>query len=57
MPLSNALSEYLVKSQGVVTASGAAFMQDGYLRLSFSIDDATIRDGMAAARRALAALR
>ena len=54
---SDVLSRYLVQSEGVVTASGAAFMQDGYLRLSFATEEETIREGMAAARRALEALR
>ncbi len=50
------LSEYLIKEGGVVTASGAAFMQEGYLRLSFATEVETIRDGMAAMRRSLEAL-
>jgi aspartate aminotransferase len=53
---SDDVAAYLVESGGVVTASGAGFMQDGYLRLSFAVDDHVIVDGMAAARRALEAL-
>ena len=54
---SDDVSQYLVEHEGVVTASGSAFLQDGYLRLSFAIEEQTIRDGMAAARRALEGLR
>ena len=50
------VAEYLLTSEGVVTASGAGFLQDGFLRLSFATPDQTIVDGMAAARRAFAAL-
>lgn len=53
---SDDVAAYLVESEGVVTASGAGFMQDGYLRLSFAVDDHVIVDGMAAAKRAFAAL-
>lgn len=53
---SDDVAAYLVESQGVVTASGAGFMQDGYLRLSFAVEDQVIVEGMAAARRALDAL-
>ncbi len=54
---SDDLARYLVRSEGVVTASGAGFMQDGYLRLSFAAPEQTIVDGMAAARRALSTLQ
>lgn len=54
---SNDVSEYLVTSAGVVTASGAGFLQDGFLRLSFATPDETIVEGMAAAKRAFAALK
>ncbi len=47
---------WLLSSEGVVTASGTGFMQDGYLRLSFAVDDHVIVDGMAAARRAFEVL-
>lgn len=53
---SDDVAEYLVRAAGVVTASGQAFMQDGYLRLSFAIADEQIVDGMRAAARAFAAL-
>lgn len=53
---SDDVAAYLVESGGVVTASGAGFMQDGYLRLSFAVEDHVIVDGMAAACRALEAL-
>jgi aspartate aminotransferase len=53
---SDDVAAYLVESEGVVTASGAGFMQDGYLRLSFAVEEHVIVDGMAAARRALEAL-
>ena len=54
---SDDLSRYLVEQEGIVTASGNAFLQNGFLRLSFATEEQTIRDGMAAARRALSALR
>ena len=54
---SDDLAGYLARSEGVVTASGRGFMQDGYLRLSFAIPEDQIVDGMAATRRALAALQ
>ena len=54
---SNGLSRYLIRSEGVITASGSAFMQNGYLRLCFATEVETIQKGMAAARRALGALR
>lgn len=53
---SDDLAEYLVRHAGVVTASGKAFFQDGYLRLSFATPDEEIVAGMRAAREALAAL-
>jgi aspartate aminotransferase len=54
---SNDVSEYLVTDGGVITASGTGFLQEGFLRLSFATSDATIVDGMAAAKRAFSALR
>lgn len=54
---SDDVAAYLVRSAGVVTASGRAFMQDGYLRLSFATPEEEIREGMGAAKEALAALR
>lgn len=53
---SDDLSHYLVDQAGVVTASGRAFMQDGFLRLSFATSDEEIIEGMAAAREALGRL-
>lgn len=53
---SDELSAYLCERAGVVTASGAGFFQDGFLRLSFATPDEQIREGMAAAKIALAAL-
>ncbi|UCC71706.1 MAG: aminotransferase class I/II-fold pyridoxal phosphate-dependent enzyme [Gemmatimonadota bacterium] len=50
---SDDLAEYLLHSAGVVTASGAAFMQDGYLRLSFATPDEHIVEGVRAIREAL----
>ena len=40
----------------IVTASGAGFMQDGFLRLSFAGAEESILPGMEAARRAFASL-
>ena len=54
---SDQLAAYLLQDAGVLTISGGAFMQDGYLRLSFATDDQQIVDGMRAAQAALAALR
>ncbi len=53
---SDDVAAYLVTEAGVVTASGRAFMQDGFLRLSFATPDEEIRVGMTAARQALARL-
>ncbi|MHC4845732.1 MAG: pyridoxal phosphate-dependent aminotransferase [Planctomycetota bacterium] len=54
---SDAVAAYLIRAAGVVTASGTGFMQDGYLRLSFTTPDEDIVAGMAAAKQALGALR
>lgn len=54
---SDAIAAYLIRTAGVVTASGSGFMQDGFLRLSFATPDEDIVAGMAAARDALGALR
>ena len=43
-------------SSGVVTASGAAFEQDGYLRISFATPDDHITGGVAAAAAAFGQL-
>jgi len=50
---SDDLAEYLVRSAGVVTASGGAFMQNGYLRISFATPEEQIVGGVRAAREAL----
>lgn len=54
---SDDVAQYLLRSEGVVTAAGSGFMQDGFLRLSFATQMDQIVDGMAATRRALGALR
>ena len=46
---SDDLAEYLVREAGVVTGSGSAFMQDGYLRVSFATPDDHITQGLVAA--------
>ena len=51
------VSEYLVLEAGVVTASGRAFLQDGFLRLSFATSETHIVEGMKAAKKALGALK
>jgi aspartate aminotransferase len=53
---SDDLAAYLLKKAGVVTASGAAFEQEGYLRISFATPDDHITGGVAAAAEALAQL-
>jgi aspartate aminotransferase len=53
---SDDVAAYLVRSAGVVTASGGGFMQDGYLRLSFATPDETIVQGMRAAKAAFGGL-
>lgn len=53
---SDEVASYLMNSEGVITASGTGFFQDGYLRLSFHTSLETIREGMAAAKRAFSAL-
>lgn len=50
---SDDLMRYLVEEAGVVTASGAAFMQDGYMRISFATPDEEIVGGIRAAKSAL----
>lgn len=51
------VAEHLVRAAGVVTGSGAAFMQDGYLRLSFATPDEQIVAGVRAAAGAFAELQ
>ena len=53
---SDDVAAWLVESEGVVTASGVGFMQDGFLRLSFAGAEESIVPGMEAARRAFATL-
>lgn len=53
---SDDVAAYLVRTAGVVTASGKAFMQDGFLRLSFATPEEEIREGMASAKAALSRL-
>ena len=53
---SDDLAAYLLKTAGVVTASGAAFEQDGYLRISFATPDQHITGGVTAAAEAFARL-
>ncbi len=53
---SDDLAAYLLRSAGVVTASGAAFEQDGYLRISFATPDEHIIGGVVAAASAFARL-
>lgn len=53
---SDDVAEYLLRQAGVVTASGCAFMQDGYLRLSFAIPEEEVVAGVGAAAEALGAL-
>ena len=50
------LAVWLIERAGVVTAPGAAFMQEGYLRLSFAVPGEEIDVGFAAAAEALAEL-
>ena len=50
------LVDYILDSYGVVAVAGAGFDQEGYIRLSFHIDDQVIIDGMAAMREALGSL-
>ena len=54
---SDDVAEYLITSEGVVTASGSGFMQEGYLRISFATPDEHIVNGIQGAARALNALR
>jgi len=51
------LAVYLIEKAGVVTAAGSAFMQEGYLRLSFAVPGDELEAGLAAAAGALGELR
>jgi aspartate aminotransferase len=53
---SDEVAEYLVRAAGVVALSGAAFMQDGYLRVSFATPDEDIVAGVRAAVEAMSRL-
>lgn len=53
---SSDLAAYLVSEAGVVSASGTAFMWDGFMRFCFATPDETIIEGMAAIRKAIEAL-
>jgi aspartate aminotransferase len=53
---SNDVAEYLITTAGIVTASGQAFMQDGFLRISFAVPDEELTAGIRAAREAFGAL-
>lgn len=53
---SDDVAAYLLREAGVVTASGAAFEQDGYLRISFATPDDHITGGVAAAAKAFGQL-
>lgn len=53
---SDDVADYLVRSAGTITGSGAAFMQDGFLRVSFATPDDHIVQGVRAAAAALAGL-
>jgi len=48
---------YLIEEAGVVTAAGAAFLQEGFLRISFAVPDDELEAGLVAAAEALARLR
>lgn len=51
------LAAYLIERAGVVTAAGSAFLQEGYLRISFAVPAEELEAGLAAAAEALAELR
>lgn len=51
------VAQYLVRAAGVVALSGNAFMQEGFLRLSFATPDEQIIDGVRAACEALGRLQ
>jgi aspartate aminotransferase len=50
------LAAWLIERAGVVTAPGAAFLQEGYLRVSFAVPDDELDGGLAAVAAALAEL-
>ena len=51
------LARYLLEHAGVVTAAGSAFLQEGYLRVSFAVPEEELEAGLASAASALAELR
>ena len=53
---SNDVARYLLDSVGVVTASGAGFEQDGFLRVTFTAPDPELTAGLEAATAALGRL-
>jgi aspartate aminotransferase len=53
---SDEVAAWLVEVEGVVTASGAGFQQEGFLRLSFAGPEESIVPGMQAAARAFGSL-
>ncbi len=54
---SEAVARYLLNEAGVVTAPGSAFLQEGYLRISFAVPDEELEAGLAACGEAFGALR
>ncbi len=53
---SDDMASYLLREAGVITASGSGFLQDGFLRISFSVPGEELASGITAAAEALAAL-
>ena len=53
---SEEVAAYLVERAGVLTAAGAAFLQEGFLRLSFAVPEEELESGLAAAAAALGEL-
>lgn len=54
---SEEVAAYLVERAGVLTAAGAAFMQEGFLRLSFAVPEEELESGLAASAAAFGELR
>ena len=54
---SEKIARYLLGEAGVVTAPGSAFLQEGYLRISFAVHDDELEAGLAACAEAFGALR
>jgi aspartate aminotransferase len=50
------VARWLIERAGVVTAAGAAFLQEGFLRVSFAVPDDELDAGLAAAAEAFAEL-